>query len=77
MPSEERVTLEMTDQEAHDLHHALATVVVLLDQVGSIPKDAALYGARPRLLTMAKRLDHERRHHGAVPNPNGVSDHAK
>lgn len=64
------VRLDLTDQEADDLHHAISTVVGLMDQVGDIPKSAPLYGARPRLVTVARRLDHERNHHGAVPNPN-------
>lgn len=65
------VVLEMDEQEAHDLHHAISTVVDLIDQVGDIPSDAPLYGARPRLVLLARRLDHERRHKGALPNPNG------
>lgn len=62
------VRLELTDQEAHDLHHALSTTVQLIDQV-TVPPHAPLYGARPRLLAVARRLDHERKSPG-VPNPN-------
>jgi hypothetical protein len=68
------VTLGLSDREAHDVHQALSVVISLIDEVGTIPEDAPLHGARPRLVTVARRLDHERRHHGAVPNPNVPSD---
>ena len=69
------VNLTMDDSEAHDVHHALSTAVTLIDfaaqEPGGIPPDAPLAGeARSRLVTVARRLDHERRHHGAVRNPN-------
>ena len=67
-----RVYLKLDDQEAHDLHHALATTISLMDQVGAIPKEAPLYGARPRLVRIARRLDHEARHKGAFANPHDV-----
>lgn len=70
----DRVNLELTDQEAHDVHHALSATVQLIDTVeadGGMPRSAPLYGARSRLVQVARRLDHERRHHGAMPNPNG------
>jgi hypothetical protein len=71
------VTLDLTAQEAHDVHHALATAVQLIDAVvaehGHVPPDAPLAAAaRDRLVVVARRLDHERRHRGAVPNPNGA-----
>lgn len=73
------VTLKLTDQEAHDVHHALSVAVQLIDEVdrdphAGMPPSAPLYGALPRLVTVARRLDHERRHHGAVHNPNGPVD---
>jgi hypothetical protein len=65
------IALEMSDPEAHDVHHALSTTVELIDQVGHVPANAPLAGAaRNRLVVVAQRLDHERRHRGAVPNPN-------
>lgn len=73
MDGPDRVTLDLSDQEAHDVHHALSTVIDLMDQV-DVAATAPLHGARPRLVTVAKRLDHERRHHGAVPNPNRSDD---
>jgi hypothetical protein len=71
------ITLGLTEQEAHDVHHALSTTVDLIDAVtaeqGSLAPDAPLAGeARDRLVLIARRLDHERRHRGAVPNPNWV-----
>lgn len=67
------VNLALTEQEAHDVHHALGGIVNLIDAVADeIPADAPLAGgARDRLVQVARRLDHERRHKGAVPNPNG------
>jgi hypothetical protein len=67
------VTLALTAQEAHDVHHALSTTVQLIDAVtaeqGAVPPDAPLAGgARKRLLEVARRLDHERRHHGGPPS---------
>lgn len=68
------VNLAMTDREAETVHHALGAVVQLLDEVGdTVPPHAPLYGARESLVLVARRLDHERRHRGALPNPNGPS----
>lgn len=68
------VLLTLTDDEAFAVHHAISTTLQLMDQVeaqdGSINPDAPLYGHRDNLVRAAKRLGHERRHHGAVPNPN-------
>lgn len=69
------VSLVMDDQEAHDVHHALSMTIKIIDvaarEPGGIPPDAPLAGAaRGRLVIVAQRLDHERRHRGAVPNPN-------
>lgn len=68
------VELAMSDQEALEVHHALSVAVQLIEQVhampGGIPRDAALqFDARDRLVKVARRLDHERRHKGRVPNP--------
>lgn len=67
------IVLELTEDEAVTVHHSLATTVELMDQVGdrNIPDHAPLKGRRADLVIVAKRLDHERRHKGAVPNPNG------
>lgn len=74
MPAATEVRLELDDQEAHDLHHALSVVVQVMDYAiasNGIPADAPLQPeARERLIVVARRLDHERRHKGAVPNPN-------
>lgn len=69
MSEETRVDLPLTPQEAEDVHNALSVAVQLMDEV-DVPMHAPLYGARPRLVAVARRLDHERRHRGAVPNPN-------
>jgi hypothetical protein len=61
----------MTDEEAHDVHHSLSVVVTLLENVEPGEGAALTKDAIPRLTLVARRLDHERRHHGAVPNPNG------
>lgn len=65
------LVLELTDQEAHDVHHALSTTIQLIDMAN--PPDHAPLNktSRPRLVQVARRLDHERRHKGAIPNPNG------
>jgi hypothetical protein len=68
------VALRMDDREALEVHRALSMAVQLIEQVhampGGIPRDAALqFDARDRLVTVARRLDHERHHHGCVPNP--------
>lgn len=69
-PLELDLALELTELEAHDLHHAIAVVVQLLEQV-TPPSGAPLQPASAeRLLAVARRLDHERRHRGRVPNPN-------
>ena len=68
------VRLGLTDREAEDVHHALATTVSLMDQVDSIPPEAPLHGRRSSLVAVARRLDHERRHRGALPNPNGPAE---
>jgi hypothetical protein len=68
------VNLRLDDLEALAVHHALSPAVTLIDQVeadSGVPKHAPLSGARPRLVKVAQRLDHERRYRGAVPNPNG------
>jgi hypothetical protein len=64
------IQLLLSEREARDVHLALSTTVQLMDQVDSIPPDAPLYGRRSSLVTVAKRLDHEQRHRGTVPNPN-------
>lgn len=66
----DEINLSMTPQEAENVHSALSVAIQLMDEV-DVPMHAPLYGARPRLVTVARRLDHERRHRGAVPNPNG------
>lgn len=66
----EQVTLTMSGQEAHDLHHAISMAVLLLQQVGARPGAPLTTESEGRLTILARRLDHERRHHGAVPNPN-------
>lgn len=68
-----KVNLEMTDDEARDVHHALGVVIQLLDEIETPPDAPLPNAARPGLIQVARRLDHERRHHGAVPNPNGPS----
>lgn len=66
------LALDLSEQEAHDVHHALSMAVDLMRQVGAIPADAPLYGAENRLLLVARRLSHERTHKGAVANPHMV-----
>jgi hypothetical protein len=61
------VTLRMEPAEARAAHHALATVVQLMDEVGEIPPHAPLYGWRDRLAALARRLDHEINHAGHNP----------
>lgn len=68
--SELGIDLKLTPQEAEDVHNALSVAVQLMDEV-DVPPHAPLYGARPRLVAVAKRLSHKQRHRGAVPNPNG------
>lgn len=63
------VVLTLTDQEAHDLHHGIAVVCQLLDQVTPGPGAPLTREATPRLERVARRLDHERRWKGTVPNP--------
>lgn len=65
----ERIVLGLDDTEAHDVHHALGIAAQLLRQVGAQPGAPLTAESEPRLLRVARRLDHERRHHGAVPNP--------
>jgi hypothetical protein len=69
----------MNDTEAHDVHHGLSAAVQLIDvaakQPGGLPPEAPLAGgARDRIVQVARRLDHERRHKGAVANPNYADD---
>lgn len=65
------VTLELTDHEARLLHGALSVTVELLAQVQSGAGSLLQNSDRPALIQVARRLDHEQRHHGGVPNPNG------
>lgn len=67
------VYLPLGEGEAHDVHHALSVTVQLLQQVTPGEGAALTKEAIPRLSLVAQRLDHERRHRGAVPNPNEVS----
>jgi hypothetical protein len=67
------ISLRVDPDEARDVHHALSIVVRLLGQVDPGPGAALTKAAIPRLELVARRLDHERHHHGAVPNPNGPS----
>lgn len=69
------VTLVLSDSEARDVHHALGVVVELLQQVEPGPGAVLTKASIEPLLVVARRLAHERRHHGAVPNPN-VAAHA-
>jgi hypothetical protein len=64
-----RVALNLSDDEARAVHHALSTTVQLMDMVGDVPDSAPLHGKRDSLIAVARRLDHECNHHGAVPNP--------
>lgn len=65
-----RVVLEMTDDEAQDVHHALGVTINLLEQITPGPDAVLTKDSLPGLELVARRLDHER-HHGRVPNPNG------
>jgi hypothetical protein len=56
------VVLRMKPDEARAAHHALATTISLMDQVGDVPPDAPLYGWRDGLAALARRLDHEINH---------------
>lgn len=67
------IQLELNEDEAHDVHHALAVTIDLLEQVTPGPGAALTKESRDGLVLVAKRLDHERRHKGRVPNPNGPS----
>lgn len=69
--SRARVRLELDEQEAAEVHHALGVVVQLLAEVEPGQGAALTQAAGPRLLRVARRLSHERRHRGAIPNPNG------
>lgn len=53
------VILRLSRDEARALWHAAGTTVLLMDEVGEIPKDAPLYGQRDRLAAVARRIDHE------------------
>ncbi len=66
------VKLAMDNQEAHDLHHAISVTVQLLQQAGVQPGAPLTPESEERLVAVARRLDHERRWHGAVPNPHAV-----
>lgn len=61
------VLLRLTDNEALLVHHALSTTAQLID-FADPPDHAPLNkAARPQIVEVARRLDHERRHEG--PNP--------
>lgn len=64
------IRLELDDDEARITHHALAVATELLDVVDPPPGALLRRADRDALITVARRLDHERRHRGAVPNPN-------
>lgn len=63
------IRLNLTDDEAHDVHTAIAITIALLEQVEPGPGAVIGPGAIPGLERVARRLDHERRHAG--PNPHG------
>ncbi len=69
------VTLRMNDIEAHDVHCALAITVQLLQQIGAQPGGDLTPESEDRIATVARRLDHERRHKGAIANPNHAKEH--
>lgn len=56
------VVLRMDATEAHDVHHAIAIAVQLLEQVGAQPGGALTAESEERLARVARRLDHERHH---------------
>lgn len=66
-----RVRLELTEAEAAELHAAIRVTCELLAQVEPGAGAALQRSSRPRLQRISERLDHERRHRGAIPNPNG------
>jgi hypothetical protein len=68
------ISLELTEDEALLVHHALSTTIQLID-VADPPDHAPLNtAAGPKLVEVARRLDHERRHAG--PNPHGIGSAA-
>ena len=64
------VTLALDDDEAGDVHHALSIAVSLIRQVGIQPGGGLTEQSEERMLRVARRLSHERRWRGSVPNPN-------
>lgn len=58
------IVLSMEADLARAVWHAISTTITLMDEVGEIPKNAPLYGQRDRLVSVARRLDHEIRHVG-------------
>ena len=65
------VQLELTDDEARKVHAALSVTHEILDQVTPGEGAQLVKADREDLALVARRLDHERRHKGAVANPNG------
>lgn len=64
------IVLRLNPGDARALWHAAGTAVSLMDQVGTVPPHAPLYGQRDRLVSVAQRLDHEINHAGGF-NPLG------
>lgn len=64
------ITLTLDDAEAGDVHHALSIAVQLIRQVGIQPGGGLTAESEERMLRVARRLSHEQRWRGSVPNPN-------
>jgi hypothetical protein len=52
------------------VYHALSIAVSLIRQVGTQPGGVLTAESEARMLRVARRLSHELRWRGSVPNPN-------